>query len=349
VSTVLVQGSDPVLRDREVQRVIGELLSDADRSFGLDDHTMASRRRGAAAEEEVTEEPVADGTVELPAFAAIATALQSPPFMTASRVVVVREIGNLTSEQGQWLAGWIAEPLEGVHLVLVVGGGRTPAALDKAVKANAEVVGPKTEQTSDVLQHELKDAHLKLAPKAVSQIAEHLGDDAGRVPELVELLHSTYGDDAELDLDAVEQYLGDLGTAGRFDLTNAIDRGDVAGALETAHRLMTATSAAQPKPLHPMQLMASLEFHYRRLLRLDDPDIVTKEHAAAALGMKSAGGARFPLDASRKLGRDGLREASRLLAQAELDLRGASGLDERTVMDVLIARLAALSRRSARR
>jgi hypothetical protein len=44
-----------------------------------------------------------------------------------------------------------------------------------------------------------------------------------------------------------------------------------------------------------------------------------------------------------------LQEAARLLAEAELDLRGASGLDERTVMDVLIARLAALSRRSARR
>ena len=87
----------------------------------------------------------------------------------------------------------------------------------------------------------------------------------------------------------------------------------------------------------------------RRLLRLDDPAVVTNEHAAAALGMKSAGGARFPLEASRKLGSDGLREATTLLAQAELDLRGASGLDERTVIDVLIARLAALSRRSARR
>jgi DNA polymerase III subunit delta len=85
------------------------------------------------------------------------------------------------------------------------------------------------------------------------------------------------------------------------------------------------------------------------LLRLDDPAIVTKEHAADALGMKSAGGARFPLEASRKLGSEGLRDATVLLAQAELDLRGASGLDERTVMDVLIARLAALSRRSARR
>ncbi len=65
--------------------------------------------------------------------------------------------------------------------------------------------------------------------------------------------------------------------------------------------------------------------------------------------MKSAGGARFPLEASKRLGTEGLREAMRLLAQAELDLRGASGIDERTVIDVLVARLAALARRSARR
>ena len=113
--------------------------------------------------------------------------------------------------------------------------------------------------------------------------------------------------------------------------------------------MLTSSSSAQPKPLHPMQVMASLVFHYQRLLRLDDPSIMTKEHAASALGLKSAGGARFPLEAAKRLGSDGLRDAIRLLARAELDLRGAGGLDDRTVMDVLVARLAALSRRSARR
>ena len=76
--------------------------------------------------------------------------------------------------------------------------------------------------------------------------------------------------------------------------------------------------------------------------------IATKEQAAEVLGMKSAGGARFPLEAARKLGSDGLREALGLLALAELDLRGQSGFDERTAIDVLVARLAALSRRHAR-
>jgi DNA polymerase III delta subunit len=348
VTVTFVQGGDPVLRDREVQRIIDELLGDDDRSFALDDHTIASKRRAADdADDGGAGGASDDGSIEMPAFAAITTALQSPPFMTAARVVVVREIGGLTADQGKWLAEWMADPLDGVHLVLVGGGGRVTSALDKACKAHATVVGPATEQTADVLQAELADANLKLAPQAAKQVASHLGDDAGRVPELVDLLQSTYGEGAQLSADDVTQYLGELGTAGRFDLANALDKGDVPAALETLHRLLTATSAAQPKPLHPMQVMATLVYHYQRLLRLDGPDIVTKEHAAQALGMKSAGGARFPLEAARRLGSDGLREAMHLLAQAELDLRGAGGLDERTVMDVLVARLASLSRRHA--
>jgi len=42
VSIYLVQGSDPVFRDREVQRLVDELLAGEDRSFALDDHTFAS-------------------------------------------------------------------------------------------------------------------------------------------------------------------------------------------------------------------------------------------------------------------------------------------------------------------
>jgi hypothetical protein len=37
-----------------------------------------------------------------------------------------------------------------------------------------------------------------------------------------------------------------------------------------------------------------------------------------------------------------------LLAQAELDLRGTAGTDERTVVEILVARLAHLSRRHTR-
>ena len=352
MTVMLVQGADPSLRDREVQRAVDELLGDIDRSFALDDHTIESRRRGAGADSDAAPDDDDDAStgasLELPTFAAVVNAVQSPPFMTECRVVVIRDVGNLTGEQGKWLAEWIADPLEGVHLVLVSGGTRIPAALAKAVKAHGSTVGPESEDTAALLASEAKQAGLKLSAGASARIAAHFGEDAGRVPELIELLLATYGPKASLDVAEVEAYLGELGTTGQFDLTNAIDKGDLGAALEVLHRKLTATSAKQVKTLHPMQIMASLVFHYQRLLRLDDPSIRTNEDAAAALGMKSPFGARFPLEASRKLGSDGLREALGLLAQAELDLRGQSGLDERTAIDVLVARLAALSRRHSR-
>jgi len=344
VSAHLVQGADPALRDREVQRLVEELLAGEDRTLALEEHEIPARRRAAA--DDGASEPEGDGTsLEVPVFAAVVNALQSPPFMTAHRVVVVREIGNLTTDQAKWIAAWMEDESDATRLVLVAGGGRTPPALDKAGKAHGSISAPETEQIAGVLAAALKDSGVRLAPDASTHLLAHLGDDAGRVPELVEVLAAAYGSGATIGVDEVEVYLGDVGTAGPFDLTNAIDRGDVASALEVLHRLLTATSTRAPKPMHPLQVMAMLVRHYQRLLRLDDPFLTTKEQAAEALGMKSAGGARFPLEAAKRLGTDGLRDAMQLLSRAELDFRGFGGLDERTVIDVLVARLAALTRR----
>jgi DNA polymerase III delta subunit len=132
----------------------------------------------------------------------------------------------------------------------------------------------------------------------------------------------------------------------RYELTNAIDRGDTAGALDTLHRLLSATSGRDPRPLHPMQVMASLVPHYQRMLRLDDPAIRTEQDAVAALGGKiKPYPARRALEGAHRHGTDGLREALGYLAQAELDLRGATGAGDQTVIEVLVARLAALARR----
>lgn len=347
-----VKGTDPTLRDREVSRLVKDLLGGEDRALALEDRTIPRRGGddddgGAAVEVDDVDE-ISGESLDLPLFAAIVNALQSPPFMTATRIVVVRDIQNLTADQGAWIAQYIASPLDTTRLVLVAGGvGRMANALAKALKSDEVAqVAPQSEATADVLGADAREKGVALTADAAQRVSAHLGEDAGRVPEFVEMLQSTYGDGATLDLAAVEAYLGELGTAGRFDLANAIDKGDMAGALEVLYRLLSATSGAGgAKPVHPFQVMASLVFHYQRMLRLDDPSITTSQQAADVLGMKSAGGARFPLEAARRLGTDGLREAMRLLAQAELDLRGAAGLDDRTVIEILVARLAALTKR----
>ena len=57
-------------------------------------------------------------------------------------------------------------------------------------------------------------------------------------------------------------------------------------------------------------------------------------------------GSTFPakkaLGQTRKLGSEGVTRAISLLAAADLDLRGQSGLESRAVVEVLVARLARL-------
>jgi DNA polymerase-3 subunit delta len=222
-----------------------------------------------------------------------------------------------------------------------------PSALDKALKAaGVPVVSPESERTDTVLKTEARRAGIDLTPDAAKLVTDHLGEDAGRVVELVEILRAASGPDATLGVDEVEPYLGEAGGVPRYELTNSIDRGDTAGALASLHRLLNATSPRDPRPLHPMQVIATLIPHYQRMLRLDDPSIRTEQDAVSALGGKVKGyPARRALEASHRHGTDGLREALGYLADAELDLRGATGASDVTVIEVLVARLASLARR----
>jgi DNA polymerase-3 subunit delta len=325
----LVRGDDPSLRDRVVDDLVAALLDGDDRSLALEDHSLTERR---AAPEEDSDDAI-EGSAEQPVFRQIVTALTSPPFMTNRRVVVVRNVGGLTAEQVDVLVDWLADPSPTTALVLVSGGGRLSARLTKALTgAGAESHVPAAEQKGKRGDASPVEKQLALSARqhgvtfskdAADLVARHLGEDAGRVPELVELLASTYGP-GSLDAARVEPYLGEAGTAERFELANAIDAGDAPRALEVLHRLMHSTSAKQAKGLHPLQLMMTLQFHYRALMRLDDPAILTKEQAAEALG-QSPWAARHRLDASRRLGSDGLREAVRLLARADIVLGGARG------------------------
>lgn len=266
--------------------------------------------------------------------------------MTAQRVVVVRAFEHLTADEAVPIVDVLVDPLETTVLVFVSGGGRAPKNLADALKG-ATAVGVASEKTEDVLVEELARAQLTFRNDASKLVVEHLGEDAGRVAALLDVLAATFGPGTTLTAADVEPYLGAPGSARVFDLTNRIEEGDVAGALETLHRMLKVTSPRQPKPMHPLQVLAMLQGRYRKLLRVDDPAIRSVEDAHAALGGK---GSTFPakkaLDAARALGTDGLRRAIDHLHRADLELKGASALPEDAVMEVLVARLAALHGRS---
>jgi DNA polymerase-3 subunit delta len=195
---------------------------------------------------------------------------------------------------------------------------------------------------SSWLAARLKDGPVKLDAAAASAVGEHLGEDASRLPGLLETLAAAYGQGVRLGVEDVTPYLGRAGSVAPWDLTDAIDRGDVAGALDHLRRMLDAGGR------HPLVIMASLHTHYARMLRIDGAADVTDERSAAtALGMT---GSTFPakkaLLQSRRLGYSEIARAITLLADADLALKGTIDWPPELVMEVLVARLAAAGRRA---
>jgi DNA polymerase-3 subunit delta len=179
-------------------------------------------------------------------------------------------------------------------------------------------------------------------------VIAHLGDDAGRIAALVDLWSSTFGAGAHLELDDVTPYLNDVGAVKPFELTNRIEEGDVAGALEVLHRLLTVTSATQPKPMHPLQVLGILAGRYRKLARLDADSVNTVDDAHRVWGGKSSYPAKKALEATRALGSDGFVRAFAELHRADVGIKGATGLSEGAVLEITVARLANLHRGGGR-
>jgi DNA polymerase-3 subunit delta len=339
VSVHVVKGDDPILRADVLDAVVVDLVGADDRSLAVEDLTVPGK--GGEGESGGAEARTA-------VVAAAVNAAQSPPFMTARRVVVLREVGNLLAGEVGPLVGCLGDLLDTTDLVLVTGGGSVPPALAKAWKdAKATEHGAARTKAEDVLDAAVADAGVRLRPDAVRAIVDRVGGEAGRIPAIVEVLAAAYGPGVALGAEDVAPYLGEAGGVPPYALTNAIEAGDVAGALEVLKRLLTATGPQQPKPMHPLQVLAMLHNNLRRTARLDAPDVRSVDDAIAALGGKvKEYPARKALEQARRLGPDGIREAYAALAQADLDLKGARAIPEDAVMEVLVARFAALNGRA---
>jgi len=320
----LVRGDDPTVSADEVKALVTELVGKGDPAF-------------------VVEELSGDEY----SLAALVEAAQTPPFFGDRRVVVAREVGRFTSAEAAPLLAYLTDPLPSTTIVLVSGGGQLPRALVDAVRKAGHVVDtavPGGRGRSTWIGTRLKEGPVRLDAQATALVTAHLGDEVGRLNSLLTLLAAAHGEGARLGADEVTPYLGQAGPVAPWELTDAIDSGDVAAALGHLHRLVRAGGR------HPLVVTATLHTHYARMLRLDGAGITDEKSAAVALGMK---GSTFPakkaLTQSRRLGHEGVARAIALLADADLALKGAVDLPAETILEVLVARLGRLGSRPAGR
>ena len=338
MSVQLVTGDDPVLVAEAVTRIVKETLGGEDRSLALEQLDEGSFR-----------DP--DGGWRL---APLVDAAQTEPFLTSRRVVVGRHLTRFARSGDCDELVRLLETLPATtDLVLVwergvepTMGGRLPAvpkALAAAVKAaggsSLDATPPRGKSDANKwLRDQLAQSGLQFEPAAVAAVEDLVGADHGNIVGLLRTLEGALGSGATVTADNVALYGGDPGSVVPWELDDAIDRGDITEALRVLHRLLPSR--------HPLQLLAGLHGRYQRMLRLDGAGAANERQAAEILGMK---GSTFParkiLGQTRKLGSERVARAIRLLADADLALRGTIDWPDELVLEVLVARLSALSAR----
>ncbi len=338
MSVQLVTGDDSVLVAEAVARIVKETLGDEDRSLALEQLDEASLR-----------DP--DGGWHL---APLVDAAQTQPFLTSRRVVVGRHLTRFARSGDCDALVRLLETLPATtDLVLVwergvepVMGGRLPGVpkdLAAAVKAaggsSLDVTPPRRKSDAHKwLMKQLDQSGLNFEPAAVAAVDDLVGADRGNIVGLLRTLEGALGSGATVTADDVAVYGGDPGSVVPWELDDAVDRGDITEALRVLHRLLPSR--------HPLQLLAALHGRYQRMLRLDGAGAADERQAAEILGMK---GSTFParkiLGQTRKLGSEKVARAIRLLADADLALKGTVDWPDEIVLEVLVARLAALSAR----
>ena len=324
IPITLLKGDDEVVLRDSVRLLVDDLVGDEDRSLMVEEVDV-----GASGD---------DGDPLL----ALVDAAQTPPLFTDVRVVLGRVSEKRErAELVQPLVDYLQDPLPSSRLVVEWRGGKVPKALTEAIAqvGGAVVDTSPGRKVGEWVTDHVAEAGLKVDGEARARLVTWVGDEPSRLLGLLDLLRSTYGPGAELTSAEIEPFLGDDGGVPPWDLTDAIDRGDRAAALELLQRMIGQGDR------HPFQVLSTLHSHFARMLRLDGADVTGEKQAAELLGIQ---GSTFPaktaLGQARRLGHDRVVRAIDLLSEADLDLRGGKAWPDHLVLEVLVARLATMSR-----
>ena len=321
-SVYLVKGDDQALVSQSLGALLAELTTDTGQ-LAVEDHSADEVDLGA-----------------------VLDACLTQPFLADRRVVVVREFGRVRAEDADRLVAYLGAPSDTSSLVIGTTASVPARLLDAVRKAGklVDAAAPSGRARGQWFTARLREASVRFDPAAATALADHLGEDVGRLAGILSALEAAYGPGpggeegpATIGVDDLEPFLGLAGAVAPWDLTDAIDRGDVGEALKALGRLVDGGAR------HPLAVLATLHRHYGAILRLDGSDVTSDAEAASLLGIRSTFPAAKARSQAARLGREGVGRAVTLLADADLDLRGRTALPDQAVLEVLVARLARLA------
>ena len=328
----LIRGDEPSIVSRELEKLITSLLENEDKSLVV---------------EELLEDDYQTDS-EIYSVESLVSAIQTVPFLTRKRIVIGRDFARFSKKEDlEPLFAYMKDPIETNYLILVWEKGaklqranQIPKSLIEAVNGCGEVIDIRVgRKVNGWIREQVGESSIMLDEASITLLEKSVGEEIARIPAILATLESVFGSGSDLQSSDIEPYIGQAGNVVPWELTDRITSGNAASALGILTRMQG--NGAQ----HQMQILGFLSNHYFRILQLSGRSGVTSEEAANLLGDKSAYRAKKTLSEANRLGPEKSKRAIQLLAEADVNLRGGTGVPAETVMEVLVARLSSLYKR----
>jgi len=261
------------------------------------------------------------------------------------RLVVVDDADDFVTRYRPELEDYVARPGSTGVLVLDVKQWASNTRLYKAVAKSGLPIdcnAPAPGSLARWLAHWAKQVHgVRLASPAAELLVEMIGPELGLLDQELAKLALTAGPDGKITVEAVGRSVGSWRAKTTWEMLDAALAGNAREALVQLDRLLLAGE-------NPVGILAQISASLRRLAAATRL-VLQAEQAGRrmALGdaLEQSGVKRFVLGkAERQLRRLGRHRGARLyrwLADADLDLKGASPMSPELILERLIVRLAA--------
>jgi len=202
-SNYLIIGNDQFMREKEVAKIRDKYLSSPEIDLNFSVHTPSDPE-------------------------GIMDSLGTMPFISDKRVVVIKDIHEMSDEFAGTLAGYLGKPSETSVLVLVADKDLKKTKFYKQVSGMLEEIGAEKPDANTIkgwIRGFFKKEGVEITPGAVDLIVELKGDDTvGLRMELDKLLSFALGQRVEEE--HVEQLVGRNVSETIFKLVDAVNSGN---------------------------------------------------------------------------------------------------------------------------
>jgi DNA polymerase-3 subunit delta len=270
-------------------------------------------------------------------YAAVHDELETLPFLSKRRLVIVNNADPFVSRNRAALEAYIAKPAATGSLVLDMKSWPSNTRLYRIVASSGVIAcnTPKADKLGDWCVRWASSHYDKaLTVAAARMLVDLVGLHMGMLDQEMAKLTAYVGDAKRIDVDDVDQLVGHSREESTWKIFDAIGDGRTADALAILARLFDQGE-------EPMRILGAFSMQLRRLAQAARLVIQGRPMGAALV---QVGVPPFAMQGcERQLKHLTRQRASQLydwLLETDLGLKGGSQLPERVVLERLVVRLA---------